>query len=45
MSQIAKEIVKSFSFDEKLFERLKADTFFRAEDFTLIIQVHPKSLI
>lgn len=44
-SQISKEIVNSFSFDEKLFEKLKADTYFDISSFTLHVQIRPKSFI
>lgn len=44
-SQISKEIINSFSFDEKLFEKLKADTYFDISSFTLHVQIRPKSFI
>ena len=43
MLQIVKEIVQSF--DERMLEKLNICTSFKAENFTLMIQVYPKSLV
>lgn len=43
MSQIVEEIVQSF--DERMLEKLDICTSFKAENFTLMIQVYPKSHI
>ncbi len=42
-SQIAKEIVHNY--DEHLLERLKVDAYFNVANFSLTIQVYPRSFI
>lgn len=44
-SQIAREIVEAYSFDENLLERLRVDAFFNVVNFSLTIQVYPRSFI